>query len=71
MDAERFDRIAKGLRSGSTRRRLLAGVAAVPLALGARSQVAAKEKDPCDKLCKKPCKRDPLGNSCTICLSRC
>jgi hypothetical protein len=67
MDAERFDRMVKRLRSGTTRRGLLAGVAAVPLALGARRQVAAKEQIKVCKECKKVCKSIEDREACVDC----
>jgi hypothetical protein len=67
MDAERFARMVKVLGSGSTRRRLLAGVAAVPLALGTRSQVVAKEQIKVCKECKRVCKSIEDREACVEC----
>ena len=73
MDAERFDRIAKALATGITRRWALAGPLAGALggALG-RAPVAAKDKvEGCKELChglppgaRGPCQRVCVQDEC-------
>jgi hypothetical protein len=63
MNDHRFDGFTKALASGATRRRVLTGVLAVPLALGWSHRSEAKEKAKV-----KQCKLPSGGASALICL---
>jgi hypothetical protein len=63
METTRFDRVAKSVASGTTRRQALVGLGALVLGsaglFGVRSPVAADKRDQCHQRCRQRRSRNP------------